>query len=813
MEFIRIAFLLFCLVAVFFYKCLFFGLALVPADILTYFYPWKLLGIYPQRPYNPFLGDTILGYYPLIQYSVSLLKNGVLALWNPYLYSGCPLLASNDAFVFSPLSLLALFMPIYKAVTLYIILQIFLSGVLMYLFLRKGLGLNKFSCLCGAVVYMFNGHFIVWLNHIGFVGVLMWFPLALLLLEKMIAKRRIIYALFAGIILGLQFYCGFLQASYYLLLGSGLYGLIRIFQEYYNKRRLFFISLFHLALAFAIGLSLGAIQLLPSLELLILSHRQPEVIPFSLVNPACLLALLTFIFPDIFGNPIHNNYWGPANYVELCGYIGIIPLILFFVAARQVFKDKRVLAFLAIALFALGVYLQTPLNNLLCLLPGFNRDLSGVRIICLFTFSASVLAGLGLEYMRKLNAKSLFKVQRNIFVYSLLILLFCLSLNFLIQVNKDYIMEKAGQVLWPQEVDEFVDKPDIGIVKQTFLVVFSSDWSGYLRYFYHVLRPTISISILTIFLFHFYVRKKKEFIPRLLLLLVIIADLFYFGMRFYSSAKPKLIFPDLDSVEFLKKDKSLYRVFSIGDTFVPNTLMAYGIQSEGGYLSLFPGRYEEFWGLIDKKIEGISYKVTDYNSKLLDLLNVKYFIGAATDEAEQKFNDSKFELVYNEGKEMRIYKNKNYLERAFFISDYKVLKDKREILKALADNNFKPDKTVILEEEPKVNIDYEALSNNLGQVNILDYAANSLLIDVDAPQDGFLVLGDSYYPGWQVYVDGQRAKIYRADYVLRALALVKGSHRVRFVYEPRSFSLGITITSLALISTLAGICIARRQPG
>ena len=220
-------------------------------------------------------------------------------------------------------------------------------------------------------------------------------------------------------VLGIQFYCGFLQASYYLLLGSALYGLVRIFQEYFKKRKLFLISLSFLGLAFIIGLGIGAAQLLPSLELLNLSHRRPEVIPFSLINPACLLALLTFIFPDIFGNPIHNNYWGPANYVELCGYVGIIPLILFFAASTRCFKDKRVFVFLSLALFSLGVYLQTPLNNLLCLLPGYDRDLSAVRIVCIFTFSASVLAALGLEHLKGIDARSLIRLRRNIFLYSL----------------------------------------------------------------------------------------------------------------------------------------------------------------------------------------------------------------------------------------------------------------------------------------------------------------------------------------------------------------------------------------------------------
>jgi len=134
MELITIGIILAVLTGVFFYKCLFLGLALVPADILTYFYPWKLHEAYPDFPHNPFLGDGILAYYPLVSFVSELFKKGIFPLWNPYLYCGTPLLASNDAFVFSPLSLLAFFLPIYRAVTFCIILQVFL---LFYVFIFK----------------------------------------------------------------------------------------------------------------------------------------------------------------------------------------------------------------------------------------------------------------------------------------------------------------------------------------------------------------------------------------------------------------------------------------------------------------------------------------------------------------------------------------------------------------------------------------------------------------------------------------------------------------------------------------------------
>jgi len=64
-----------------------------------------------------------------------------------------------------------------------------------------------------------------------------------------------------------------------------------------------------------------------------------------------------------------------------------------------------------------------------------------------------------------------------------------------------------------------------------------------------------------------------------------------------------------------------------------------------------------------------------------------------------------------------------------------------------------------------------------------------------------LVLSDTYYPGWEVYVDEKRDKIYKANYCFRAVALSKGKHKVKFAYNPLSFRIGlyVSLTTLLLI--------------
>ena len=61
--------------------------------------------------------------------------------------------------------------------------------------------------------------------------------------------------------------------------------------------------------------------------------------------------------------------------------------------------------------------------------------------------------------------------------------------------------------------------------------------------------------------------------------------------------------------------------------------------------------------------------------------------------------------------------------------------------------------------------------------------SRQLVIDADAPEDGFLLLADTFYPGWTAHVDGAPTPIYRANISVRGIRLPKGRHEVRFIYD------------------------------
>jgi uncharacterized membrane protein YfhO len=80
-----------------------------------------------------------------------------------------------------------------------------------------------------------------------------------------------------------------------------------------------------------------------------------------------------------------------------------------------------------------------------------------------------------------------------------------------------------------------------------------------------------------------------------------------------------------------------------------------------------------------------------------------------------------------------------------------------------------------------------------------------VIIEVYAASDGFLVLSDVYYNGWKAFVDGENEKVYKADYVFRAVRLTEGQHTVEFVFDPLSFQIGWRVS--AMTAGIMGACL------
>ena len=94
-----------------------------------------------------------------------------------------------------------------------------------------------------------------------------------------------------------------------------------------------------------------------------------------------------------------------------------------------------------------------------------------------------------------------------------------------------------------------------------------------------------------------------------------------------------------------------------------------------------------------------------------------------------------------------------------------------------------------------------AASQSTGRAQVARSEKNRVVCRVNADSAGYLVLLDSYYPGWKATVDGRKAKILRANFAFRAVSVPGGDHTVEFRFVPWTFYCGMAVTLSTILGT------------
>jgi len=467
-------------------------------------------------------------------------------------------------------------------------------------------------------------------------------------------------------------------------------------------------------------------------------------------------------------------------------YMGLSSLIFAFISLKfDTTKRRKAFFYILVLGLVLSFGKYTPIYYLLYrLMPGFSLSRYPIKFFFMVTFSLAVLAGMGLDYYRK-NVLESAALKR--FLKAGLVVGFISSIFYLL-INLNFT--KIYNFFY-SDVLSFIDTKE-----ELRQLLYTALWN--------IKRGFGILMLLFLVMFLPSQRKIKLNLALPILTLILLMDIFtgntvvYLNMDIDEFLKPG------KTIEFLKKDKGLFRIFdspatlsqnmyvperdyfegvhSLKNRMVSNRGVGFGIYDAYGYGSLYNERHE------DLMVEIVRQKLPD-ESNLLDLLNVKYVI------SPKEFNAEGYNLVEKGGK-INIYENKNVLPRAFLVDKAVVIKDEKEILEKLTSKDFEPSAEVILEEGQGT------WDKGQGKIRILDYKANQVIIEAEVDGPRFLVLSDSYYPGWKAYVDGEEVKIYRADYVLRAVRLEPGKHIVKFIYDPFSFKIGAIITLLTILILL-----------
>ena len=745
-SYIAVAF--FLLICGFFARQSLLGKLPIPADtIVGLYYPFRdhYGAEYPRGiPYKNFLiTDPVRQTYPWRYLAVSLEKQFILPLWNPYEMAGYPLLANLQSAPLYPLNFLFFLMPFSWAWSSLILLQPLLAGYFLYLCLRNK-KLHPLAGMFGGLVFAFSGFMVSWLEW-GTVGqAALWLPLVLLSIDKIMLREGKKFSIWPFIFvfsLTCSFLAGHLQTFFYLLLVSVLY---IVYQWRQKGRQIKTLMLF--AGYFILFILITAVQWIPFTQFLLESARNVDqtgwqaagwFIPWQHVAG--------FLAPDFFGNPTTLNYWGVWNYGELTGYIGVFPLLLVFFSFFA--KQKRdALFFGGVALVALLLALPTPLAKLpfQLSLPFFSTA-QPTRLLFVVDFTFAVLSALGLDFLIKEKTKKVF-----------IVLGVCLLLY---------------GVLWI-----------IVLGKVSFIHI---DPASLLVAKHNLYLPTIlfllsAAGIAAIF----FLPKKLTILIICILILATAGDLVRFADKFTPFTSPAYLYPNTRVLNFLIQHAKNDRIMETDSRILPpNFSVMYHLQSIDGYDPLYLLRYGEYAAAIGRGRPditspfGFNRIITPQrtDSPLINLLGVKYILS---------FDDlltMHLKKVYAFG-QTKVYENKNALPRAFFVQNIIIENLPQAQMHDLFNEQLSLRKTAIIDGyDPK-----NTLSFSSGSAAISTYGPSRVTIKTDNSGEGFLVLTDMFYPTWHASIcdsEGQNCQgtmIYRTDFAFRGVRIPRGQHSVVF---------------------------------
>lgn len=743
-------------VVLFFQPYLFSGKLPIPSDtIVGLYHPFRDVYVkqYPNGiPYKNFLiTDPVRQQYPWRKLAVENMQQFQLPLWNPYNFSGTPLLANMQSAAFYPGNILFFLASFPYAWSMLILLQPLLAGIFLYLYLRN-LRISSEGSILGSLAFAFSGFFIAWLEWGTVLHVALWLPFILYVIDKLLAvllttgkKTKYIFCYSILLLLSLcfSFFAGHLQTFFYLSVFVLLYVAARFYQ--YRKLKVILPPFLIVVSAFIV---ITSTQWYPTMQFILESARgidQGEWTKEGWFIP--WQHFIQFVVPDFFGNPASLNYWSEWNYAEFVGYVGIVPFVmaLFALFFR---RDKKTLFFGTVFFLSLLFAFPTLLAKLPYMLSiPFLSTAQPTRLLFLIDFSLAVLAAFGFDYFLK-HVKSIF--------YPLTALAIFFSLLW-------------GFVLFGHPLFAFIPLENIAIAKRNLIL------------------PTILFAILVVIcMVMSFVQKKKNIgiVVTAMIIALTVFDLLRFGTKFTPFTDQAYLFPNTQVIRFLQNQKGQFRIMTTDSRMLPpNFSSVYKIQSIDGYDPLYLRRYGELIAASERKEPdiqppfGFNRIITphNYDSRIVDLLNVRYVLSLS------ELSSPKLTKVFEEG-ETRVYENKNVLPRAFFVSSVRREGTRKKTIEALFDKNVDLRSVAVIETDTPEMIDK---TYTKGRAVITKYSDNEVIIKTENEKEGFLVLTDSFYPIWKAtLLDNSHQQlpldIIRTDYNFRGVVIPAGNHTVVF---------------------------------
>jgi len=748
-----------------------------------YFVPILLGG--NDRVLSSIDGDTWSQFFYWRRFAYDSLARWELPLWNPYSFSGTPFVGAMQSAIFYPPNLLFLFFDTAFAINLSVAIHCLGTSVFTYLFARN-LDITPFGAALAGITFAYSAPYFlhIYPGHLPHLGA-MWMPLMFLGMELFLRDKKIRHAIWAGVYLAVQLLAGYPQYSFYSALAVSLYFFLSLILRKDKDGWLRLIAGYVFFVTTALGLA--AVQLLPAWEMVI--HSARAAVSYQWVSLFSLPPenLLTMILPNIYGDMVQVPYWGKNNLWEMSIYLGVVPLALIVVALVSVRRREFVVfAVLAGLFLLLALGKHTPLLWLLyTFVPGFDLFRGVAKASFVYAFAGAVVAGMGTDQLHEWMAKRDKKLLR-------------FALWLVIVPASVFIVALAGPAGegdgWRSVVRSYAASAEhfapLPLSEPFFRASLEILWDDMVKL------SLVIVLLATLCVMGVARRLRAPNVILMALLALTTADLWHFGARFLVTFDPKILTLDRELKAFFLSDREPFRIATpLGGlrNHLLNVGMIEGLENVGGYDAIVVKRYSEFINFT----QGLP--ITQPNllmginriSPLLNILNVKYYVV----EPAIELNLPEFELVFANANH-KVFRSRNVLPRSFVVHEARIAMNEAGVLRHLVEPAFDPLQTAIVEKAVR-GMSHSRQHRSPAPV-VLEHTPQKFVVEAEAVAPALLVLADTSYPGWKAFVGGKETQIHRANYVMRAVFLPPGRHRVEFRYEPNSFQWGVSVSLVTL---------------
>jgi len=473
-------------------------------------------------------------------------------------------------------------------------------------------------------------------------------------------------------------------------------------------------------------------------------------------------------------------YWGDQTYVGAPAYVGAVIL---FLAILALFLVKGRLKWWVIAGFLLSLFLSWGRNLsfltefFIDYVPLYNKFRAVSSIQVLIELVVPILAMVGLHHYfyktenQEEKQKALLKATGITGGITLVFILFKGSLFNFTSPFDPYIIEAYGVTL-------------MDAIREDRMTLFTND----------AIRSLVLVLVTAGALWFFIKNKFKGSTTIAIIAVVILIDLIGVGRRYVNNDNFVLArimerpFQENFADKEILKDDGYFRVYdaSVGNPFASGRA-SYFHNALGGYHAAKTGRIQDLE----------DFYIGKGDIGILNMMNVRYI------------------TVQSKNGTVVAQRNPYANGPVWLVENVILANNANEEIQFLDSLNTK--KTAIINNEfskflPTASIQRDSTAT----INLVSHAPNHLVYESSTETPQLAIFSEVYYPkGWNAYIDDQPAEYFRANYVLRAMQIPEGKHKIEFKFEPQVVVTGSKITLVSSILFVfifvGGIAFLRRQ--